>query len=171
MTQDLSNQQYGVVWNAFFRDLAAGSEVNNFRKANDLEMLIGLGRLMRRLDLRQRTNIYERFGDLEDLSRFWEQVVNRTAHMAGRTRRGRARCRPRYEDDESCGENDTGLSQLRHENTAPLDIRSIRAQLVTYQDLFKDCWPERPSGMRKHNGIDANTYARLAYMNRADSRR
>ena len=171
MTQDLSNQQYGVVWNLFFARYALGTEINNFRKANDLDMLMGLGRLMRRLDLRQRTHIYERFGDLEDLSRFWEQIVNRAVHLAGATRRGRDRCRPRYEDDESCGENDAGRSWLRHENTMTLDTRSIRAQVITFQDLFEDCWPKRPSGRSRHNGVDGNTYARLAYLNRADGRR
>ena len=91
--------------------------------------------------------------------------------MASVTLPGKRRTKPQYEDDASCGELDRPIMNLIHENINHLDTRSIRNQLVTYQDLYKDCWPERPSGNSQCSGVDSAIYARLANLSRDADRR
>ena len=79
-TQDLPDETYAALWNLTLGRVNAdydGPNLTNFDKANAIDMLIGLGRALRHTTPALRDNLYSEIGDLEEMSFFWEILLNK----------------------------------------------------------------------------------------------
>ena len=79
-TQDLPDETYAALWNMTLGRVNAdydGPNLTNFDKANAIDMLIGLGRALRHTTPALRDNLYSEIGDLEEMSFFWEILLNK----------------------------------------------------------------------------------------------
>ena len=151
LIQDISNQDYAATFNTHLGGYIPYYDRNCFEKANAIDMLIGLGRVTSRLTPNHKQRLYTIMGDLENLSRFWEQILNREANESQRLRDLSVARRPRDETDDSSGEPDREEGVGRHHlNTDHRmgQAKSIAKQLLTYQFLYKDSWPNHTG----HNG-------------------
>ena len=131
---------------------------NCFEKANAVDMLIGLGRLTARLTPDHKQRLYDIMGDLENFSRFWEQILNRETNESHRLRGRSSARRPRDDEDDSCGEPDREEGVGRHflNSDDPMArTKQIGNQILTYQFLFKDSWPNRPGRTGYPGGFPA----------------
>ena len=146
MIQDISNQDYATVYNDHLGYLVPMSDRNCFEKANAIDMLIGLGRITSRLATNQKTQLYDQTGDLENLSRFWEQILNRETHENHRQRDMGTGRTPWDEEDNTSGVADhvDGVRwncTNRHDGRCPPN--PIRHQVLTNHFVYKDSWPNR----------------------------
>ena len=84
-TQDLPDETYAALWNLSLgrantdRD---GPHLTNFDKANAIDMLIGLGRALKHTTPETRDSLYSEFGDMEEMSFFWEVLLNKVGDPA-----------------------------------------------------------------------------------------
>ena len=79
-TQDLPDETYAALWNLTLGRVNTdydGPNLTNFDKANAIDMLIGLGRALKHTTPETRDNLYSEFGDLEEMSFFWEILLNK----------------------------------------------------------------------------------------------
>ena len=148
-TQDLPDETYAALWNLTLGRVNTdydGPNLTNFDKANAIDMLIGLGRLTARLTPDHKQRLYGIMGDLENFSRFWEQILNREVNESHRLRGLTFGRRPRDETDDSSGEPDREEGVGRHHLNSDHRMgqaKSIAKQLLTYQFLYKDSWPNQ----------------------------
>ena len=54
-----------------------GPGLSNFDKANAIDALIGLGMSLRHLTPDTRNRLYDEFGNLEEMSLFWQTLLNK----------------------------------------------------------------------------------------------
>ena len=151
LIQDISNQDYAATFNTHLGGYIPYYDRNCFEKANAIDMLIGLGRVTSRLTPNHKQRLYTIMGDLENLSRFWEQILNREVNESHRLRGLAFGRRPRDETDDSSGEPDREEGVGRHHLNSDHRMgqaKSIARQLLTYQFLYKDSWPNHTG----HNG-------------------
>ena len=144
LIQDISNQDYAMAYNTHLKNYYPAKESNCFEKANAIDMLIGLGRLTARLTPDHKQAFYQVTGDLESLSRFWEQILNREASETDRLRGLRVIRLPGDEEDDSCGETDTEIIDptCNLESSGEEKPRRVWEQILTFFFLFKDAWPK-----------------------------
>ena len=79
-TQDISDNSYATLWNLTLGVPNAhhgGPELTQFEKANAIDALIGLGYACKRLDAEVRGRLYDEFGNLEEMSWYWETLLNK----------------------------------------------------------------------------------------------
>merc|ERR1712087_93380 len=113
-TDIVSNQDYAATFNTHLGGYIPYYDRNCFEKANAIDMLIGLGPVTSRLTPNHKQRLYTIMGDLENLSRFWEQILNREANESQRLRDLSVARRPRDETDDSSGEPDREDGVGRH---------------------------------------------------------
>ena len=84
-TQDLPDETYAALWNLSLGRVNTdydGPNLTNFDKANAIDMLIGLGRALKHTTLETRDHLYSEFGDMEEMSFFWEVLLNKVGDPA-----------------------------------------------------------------------------------------
>ena len=78
--QDIGDDRYAALWNLTLgeeNNLQFGPGLSTFDKANAIDALIGLGVSCRQLTPDTRNRLYDEFGDLEEMSFFWQTLLNK----------------------------------------------------------------------------------------------
>ena len=76
--QDISDDRYAAPWNLTLgeeNNAQYGPGLSNFDKANAIDALIGLGMSLRHLTPDTRNRLYDEFGNLEEISLFWQTLL------------------------------------------------------------------------------------------------